>query len=330
MTKVMADGGVASPALVARLVQRGLVTRNGGVLQAKATIRQGDRICIDGVIHTTVAGGADRLQLLADPSDAFEPRPVRLHAGLHKCLTLYFYKIYTHTAKLQSLSGRGLTDQATGFRHYYHRADGFSWRAATTAIASLSGNAVDLTRFADIRVVRVVRDPRDLVVSGYHYHRKGVEHWCHYPEPQTVDWAMVGGMVSEPLAASRLSLIDYLGQSSLDAGLRAEIAFRAQHFAALRAWADDPRVLVLRYEDILGQEAQTTARIARHFGWPAPIRIWASAVANQFRAGRREVWSGHIRDPKAGQWRSAFSPELTVEFARDWGDVLERYGYAAS
>ena len=50
------------------------------------------------------------------------------------------------------------------FYNTYHRYE----------LSSTNGFAVEVERLtSDFRISRFVRDPRDLVVSGYHYHKRG-------------------------------------------------------------------------------------------------------------------------------------------------------------
>ena len=67
-------------------------------------------------------------------------------------------------------------------------------------MSSLSGNDLDLDRFDDIKAVRFIRDPRDLVISSYFYHRKAGERWCRYQDPTGVDFEAVNGCVPSGLS----------------------------------------------------------------------------------------------------------------------------------
>jgi hypothetical protein len=56
-------------------------------------------------------------------------------------------------------------------------------------IVSINNHALDLARLGnDYRISRFVRDPRDLVISGYFYHRRGAEPWSTIVDPKSEDW----------------------------------------------------------------------------------------------------------------------------------------------
>lgn len=215
-----------------------------------------------------------------------------------------------------------------GFRHFYHWLDRFYEGCTRYRVSSVSGHALDLDRFEDVRVVRFIRDPRDLLVSGYHYHRRGVEPWSTIVDPRPEQWVQVNGVIPSTLPAGA-SMQSFLEEASLEDGMRAELEFRARHFASMRAWPeDDPRVRLYRYEDILGNEVEVFREIFDFFDLPAISRARGSLYARRHAAGRRAADRTHIRNAKAGQWREVL-PESVAAMVRDqYGDVLERYGYA--
>jgi hypothetical protein len=278
-----------------------------------------EQISIEGIRYR-IDRGQPRPQLIATAAPPRRVRePVRVHAGLHKCLTMYTRRVYE---KLCKSAGRG----ATAFRHFYHRDDHFNHLASRYLVASLSGHAIDLDRFDDVRVVRFIRDPRDLLVSGYFYHLRAKEPWCELSAPTDSDWRVVNACVPQALGHGE-SLTSYLNRVPVTEGLLAEIEVRRRHFDSMLRWIDDPRVRVYRYEDILGNEASTFAEVARFLGLPLRARLHARRYANRFRAGQRHAQSGHIRNPAAGQWQHHFTPAVERAFTDTHGALLARYGY---
>ena len=247
---------------------------------------------------------------------------IRVHAGLHKCLTNYSKKVYMRLCEQDRSAIKT-------FKHFHHKLDLFYDECRQFDICSLSGNYIDLDRFDDIRVVRVIRDPRDLIVSGYYYHKRAAEPWCKTVDP-TVDhpaWKKVRGRVPTNLP-SGYSLTGYLNEASLEDGLLAEIDFRKYHYQSMMEWPEqDPRVNLFRYEDILGKEAWTYWKILSFFGLPFRTRYLGSRLAKRLSAKNKRSEVKHIRDPNSGQWRKHFTPELTRIFNDRYGDILDRYGY---
>lgn len=284
-------------------------------------LAEGELININGVGYQALAsGGMGRLALKCNtPTPETIDTPVRVHAGLHKCLTEYSKRVYSrlHRPWLQ---------RSRGFRHHFHRLDAFYHRAAQHSMHSLSGQSIDCSRFRDIRIVRFIRDPRDLMVSAYHYHKRCAEPWCDLEAPQTDDWMMVNGTV--PKVLGQKSLTQYLNDSTMDEGLHAEMEFRQAHFDSMMQWPEnDDRILLFRYEDIIGREVEAFKTIARFLGLPWQARIAAAHYAKRFRADKVSDNYTHVRNASSGQWRDHFSDRLRDEFSERHRDLLQRYDY---
>jgi hypothetical protein len=246
--------------------------------------------------------------------------PRRVHCSYHKCLTVYFQRVFSRIDR--SPFGRG-----GGYHHFDSRLDAFYGEVESYGVASVNNHAIDLARFEDVRVTRFIRDPRDLVVSGYFYHKRAAESWCDVAAPTAEDWEVVNGAIPFGLSGEQ-SFAAYLNAVSLEEGLIAELEFRRHHLASMRAWpADDPRIEVFRYEDIVGHEAAVFDRIFRFFELPFLSRQLGLFHARRFRAARRARGSDHIRDPRSGQWRDVFTPAVTRRFDDEYGDLIEMLDY---
>jgi hypothetical protein len=306
-----------------QVLQSGQISVNGQRAQPQMAVAPGDRVLVRGHGYEVCAGGGNqRLQLsgAASADAALIRGKIRVHAGYHKCLTEYAKKIYQRTCQ-NPVYRNG------SFKHYFHRLDAFYADCARHTICSISGHCLDLDRFEDVKVVRFIRDPRDLLVSGYFYHKRGAEHWCALENATDLDWKMVNGAVPASLPANT-SLATYLKTASLEDGLRAELAFRRFHFDSMLAWPDsDSRVRVFRYEDILGNEPKVFAAIFDFYGMPLPVRLVARHYASKFRAGQRASNKKHIRNPSSGQWREYFTPDMTRLFNDRYGELLRKYDY---
>ena len=108
-------------------------------------------------------------------------RPALIHCSLHKCLTVYFKRVM-HGLFNRCAPCRGR------YRHFNSDLDAFYGDWGRWRLASVNNRALDLDRVAGARISRFVRDPRDLVVSGYFYHRRGAEPWTTQKAPTPSDW----------------------------------------------------------------------------------------------------------------------------------------------
>jgi len=315
--------GLADTAYFRRLLRSECVFVNDEPADSTTPVATGDLVTLAGQRYLTAEAGVHgRLNLVAEHFEPISRKagPVRVHCGFHKCLTMYTRGIYSAATRL------GLR-RPRGFQHFYHRLDAFYAGCEDFRVTSVSGHVVDVDRFDDIRVVRFLRDPRDLMVSGYFYHRRGAEGWCLLEDPVDADWAVVNGKVPDALPAGT-TLMAYLNNVSIEEGLAAEFEFRRNHLRTLRDWPeDDHRVRTYRYEDILGREGETCAEILAFMGLSPLARRIGASHAERHSMARKRGRNAHIRNPASGQWRDLMPAVLIDRIAEDYGDVLERYGY---
>jgi len=320
--------GVMRRQEVRLLCPLGKVRRNGMRVGVNDFLEPGDELTVRDALYRAVPGGRDRLGLhpVSAPPEKISA-PIRVHCGFHKCLTMYSRKIYRRASNALTFSPALFGKRKTGFRHYFHRKDVWLANCHRFGISSLSGHSLDLDRFDDIRVVRFIRDPRDMVISGYYYHKKASERWCKYQDPTEVDFEVVNGVVPAAVPEGK-SFSEFVNEASLEEGLAAEFEFRRKHFESMMEWPeDDERVLTLRYEDILGNEEEVFERVFRFLKQPEWIVKKAKKDAHAYRAGAKEAQKGHVRNPESKQWQSLFTPGLKEQFADLYEPLLRRYGY---
>lgn len=245
---------------------------------------------------------------------------VRVQCGYHKCLTMYFRRVSKKIAMWNNpFDGE--------FRHFFHRLDEFHQDCTQYSISSVSGHCLDLDQFENIRAVHIIRDPRDMIISGYFYHKRAGEPWCNYVNPTDDDWRIVNAPVPSTLPADT-SFSDYLNKVSVEDGLAAEIEFRRNHFESMMKWStDDERVLTVKYEEILGNEAETFKRIYDFYEFPFHTKMAAMIYARRYSAKSARRLSTHIRNPNQGQWKELFTPKLKRQFDEQYDGLLIKYGY---
>jgi Sulfotransferase domain len=234
-------------------------------------------------------------------------RPLIVHCSHHKAGTVWFGTVLRSVAATYGLRfqrGRGEPVDATadvaffGNARFFRRDD-------------LGGRP--------FRGSHVIRDPRDVVVSGYHYHRWTKEEWVHRPDPR---W---GG----------LSYQAYLAARDEHDGLLAEIERSARSdLAEMAGWDyDQPEFLELRYEDVLEDEAGAFAALFRFYGFDEPaVRAGLEAV-DEARLDRAAALARpeptHVRSGQPGEWRALFGPAHVARFKELTGDLVVRLGYEA-
>lgn len=245
-----------------------------------------------------------------------------IHCSYHKCLTVYYRRI------MDAVFNRSLPWSA-GYHHYNSHLADFETGHAAWRIVSINNRMLDLERLGEYRISRFVRDPRDLVVSGYFYHRRGAEPWTTIENPTDEDWYFANGVIPEGLRASGGSFAGYLQTMTEEEGLLAELEFRTRHFASMAQWpAEDPHISTFRYEDILGREVEVVRQIVDHYGLSFLERRLCLWFANRYTLSRRKA-DPHIRNPSSGQWRHHFTPRVKEVFDDRFAGLIHQLGYPA-
>ena len=172
---------------------------------------------------------------------------------------------------------------------------------------------IDRAALPPFRGSHMIRDPRDLVVSGYFYHCKTKEPWVHVPREQYGGWTHQQHLLS-------------LDKS---AGLLAEIERCAGHDLRHMAHWDysDDRFLELRYETVIADEETAFRRLFEHYGFKPAAVDRCVELALGFSIKRTRATTKHIRSGRPGEWRDHFGPAHEEAFKRLTDDAALRLGY---
>jgi hypothetical protein len=247
-------------------------------------------------------------------------RPHLIHCSYHKCLTVYFSRV------MGAVFNR-CQPWGAGYRHYNSDLGGFLDGYAGNRVSSINNRALDLGKLGRFRISRFIRDPRDLIVSGYFYHRRGAEEWTTIEGPTEADWSFANGVVPEAMRGLGVSFAGHLQSLSEEDGLLAEMEFRGRHLESMDRWPDEhPQILTIRYEDVLGREVEVFRTILAFYG-VSSLQRWLGAVfAERYSLGRRRA-DPHVRNPASGQWRRHFTDRVRTEFDQRYSGLVGRLGY---
>lgn len=243
-----------------------------------------------------------------------------IHCSYHKCLTVYYGSVV-------GVLYNKVLPLSKGYKHFKSRLDDFYSEYGSYKLASLNNQSLDLDRLGDFRITRFIRDPRDLVVSGYFYHRRGGEEWCNRVNPNEEDWEYVNGHVPECIPPDH-SFSSYLQNASQEEGLMAEIDFRKRHFDSMVNWPlEHPAIKVIRYEDLIGNEEEVFRDIFTFYECPWPEVKLGMLLSKRYAANKRKGTMQHIRNPEPAQWKRFFTPAVSAYFEDQHPGLPERLGY---
>lgn len=169
------------------------------------------------------------------------------------------------------------------------------------------------------KVIYIVRDPRDVVLSEYYFDIKRRAIADDYPKPQFVS-RFVRGELNHPY------------------GTWGEHA--ASWFYTRRG---DPRFLLVKYEALQSQAMDEMERIANFLGIAAAPERLALAIEQSSADRMRELekkqahlWSStretrkdkpFVRSAKSGGWKAELSESSVAEIESAWGGLMREIGY---
>jgi hypothetical protein len=230
--------------------------------------------------------------------------PVLFVATHHKVMTTYFNAVLR-------LLGFGL-------KRRFQRVHVDQPAPEAGLVLSMHGK-LDLQRLRPYRGVHVMRDPRDMIVSGYHYHKWTNEDWVHRPDDRGESYQQK------------------LNRADKRDGLFMEI----DHFIffyreTLENWdTEDPDILEVAYDDLMGEERERLyGRIFSHLGLEGRDLGLATDLMKLFEAGSRTgrkagavAQKSHVRSGRSGQWREELDNDHIAYIERELGPVLRKFGY---
>ena len=253
---------------------------------------------------------ASRL-LAAKARTAFKPAKVMEKPGVmfvathHKAMTTYFHAVLRPLCFALNIPFDRVNSELPDRR--------------AKLFLSMQGKQ-DFKALGAYRGVHVMRDPRDMIVSGYHYHKWTHETWVHRLDDQ-------GESYQEKL--NRLDMRD---------GLFLEI----QHFIffyrrTLEAWdMTNPCMLEVSYESLMGPERNSIyTKIFTHLGFESAELELAVDLMRLFEAESRTgkksgavSKNSHLRSGKPRQWETDLMPEHLDYINQELGPILSKFGYS--
>ena len=168
------------------------------------------------------------------------------------------------------------------------------------------------------RVVCIVRDPRDVAVSYYHFVLKA---------KMLPDGATIEDFIEKFLEGR----LDPYGSWGENVG------------SWLGARRDTADFIVVRYEDLLANAEAELSRLAEMLGLPTDEGLLRKAVTNSRADRMRELENAQrnehkflkssradipfVRAAKSGQWRTELPPEAVLRIESAWGTLMSDLGY---
>jgi hypothetical protein len=169
----------------------------------------------------------------------------------------------------------------------------------------------------DVRIVHLIRDPRDVVISAMHYHKASRETWLHEPIPGYDNLTYQRALQKLP---TRFAQYIFEMENSSASTLRDMAAWRYGRANAFEARYEDLRqdgelVHWRKIMDFLGLDSAEQALGCRRF--------WE----NSLFGGLSRLGNRHVRSGAIGQWRREFTPALADAFLKHFPGLLQTLRY---
>jgi hypothetical protein len=195
------------------------------------------------------------------------------------------------------------------------------------------------------RAVRIVRDPRDIWVSSYLYHRRCGEGWCvnaNFNPAPPITYPRVDFSFQHQSEAWKQDYLRRLGgrsyqQNLLDRDQDAGLAFELGGYTgctleAMAAWwLEQPELMTVQLEAISRDYDAVMLAIFRHFGFDA-----AACAAAQEEAAHEDLVrmddaaiaaNPHIYGRELSKWRRFLTPAQIAAFEERHGGLILSLGY---
>jgi len=169
---------------------------------------------------------------------------------------------------------------------------------------------------ADCVGFRMIRDPRDVAISGAHYHMKTHETWLHQPLDAFGGKTYQEAILAEPDMAARYVF-------------EAQQVANATTLSMVQDYERLSEFITVRYEEWVTDETMSCfgATMAQMGLSADECALARQAFFDWSLFGRGGNMDDHARSGKVAQWRTVFSRRLGESFLEMHGDALVTLGY---
>lgn len=193
--------------------------------------------------------------------------------------------------------------------------------------------------------IHMVRDPRDIIISGYLYHKRTTEEWCVNKNFQTSEPIKYPQVPNSQMYRSQEWKVNYLksleGMSyqekinSLDQD--EGIMFEMNHYGKwtiedMLKWDfDKANCLELKFEDVMSNYDNEMMKVFNHCGFSGEQLQVAKAYADKEdinKMSKKDIEKNpHISSAKTKKWERYFTKYHMKYFNDNYVDVLKKYKY---
>ena len=193
--------------------------------------------------------------------------------------------------------------------------------------------------------IHMVRDPRDIIISGYLYHKRTVEEWCVNKNFQTSEPIAYPQVPNSQMYRSEEWKVNYLSslngmsyQEKINSFDEEEgILFEMNHYGKwtiedMLKWdIEKANCLELKFEDVMTNYDGEMNKVFEHCHFtPAQMEV-AKRFADKEdmnKMSKKDIEKNpHISSSKTKKWERYFSQKHKEFFDSNFAEVLKKYNY---
>ena len=196
--------------------------------------------------------------------------------------------------------------------------------------------------------VHVIRDPRDIIVSGYLYHMRTTEAWCIHKDfdlSSPIDYPNVPFSQRHRSEEWKKHYIESLKGISYQENLKAlspddGIVFEMKHYGrwtieSMMSWDyNASNILEVRFEEIMEDYGAAFKQIFVSLGLSGKQLGYAMDIAQKHNLKNKTEKEladlDHVYSRETSKWRGFFTEEHKKLFVQMFGDCLIELGYESS
>lgn len=249
-----------------------------------------------------------------------------VHFSYHRSMTSFFSRVFSEVAYLFNWYHKHHNSRIDDF---YKDVDGIK----RTSIISVNNRSIDFEKLPSYVGSHLIRDPRDLLVSGYKYHLWCKEKWVRRPMSLNFKDKLrleELGLADKAKGKTYQKLLNSLDEVE---GYKLEMNWRGRSFKQMSQWNySNSNILEIKYEEIFGNEVKIFEKLFKHYGFPEEKIDKSLDIVrrNSFASLKKKGRTGKSKHAAVGspsQWKTSLPKEIREAFKNEYGDLLMSLGY---
>ncbi len=184
--------------------------------------------------------------------------------------------------------------------------------------------------FDKARMIHLIRHPKDLIISGYHYHKKGSETWNTMSMPKRkfyrflLELDHVLSDQEKKLLHPEVTYQELLQGLPFEKGMMAEMVWLKyiKSFNPL-TYYQSPLLPTYRFEEIMEDPVEGVRKICQH--WQLSEKETAYYCDRAAHYNRNPSYP--IRNSAAYQYKEIYTKELNRFFKQQFNELVTRLDY---